>query len=100
MRKIHNLYQAIGILCKVYIDVSDVKWDSSQKVLSGTSKVVGGETYKLVIATNGYTTVSSTAQNAETEIIKGANPKIVELVINRAENGTVDWSISFKKDKK
>ena len=78
-----------------YTDVSSIKWDASGKVLSGTSRVVGGETYKLVIATNGYRPVSCKTENAKGETTKGADANLIVLAIDKTENGTVKWSVVF-----
>ena len=67
--------------------------------LTGTSKVVGGETYKLVIATNGLKPASCSAQGAKAEIkvINNEADGIAVLSIDRTENGTVDWSVSLPR---
>ncbi|MCX6877933.1 MAG: hypothetical protein NTW21_29580 [Verrucomicrobia bacterium] len=65
--------------------------------LSGTSKVVGGETYKLVIATNGLKPVGGSAQGAKAEVRMNApeTAGIAVLGIDQADNGTVDWAVTF-----
>lgn len=80
-----------------YVDVLKTDWDRAAKRLSGASKVVGGETYKLVIATNGRKPVSCSAPGARAEIamVNGEAGAIAVLSIDRAENATVDWSVSF-----
>lgn len=78
-----------------YVDVSDIKWDGLAKVLKGTSKVVGGETYKLAIATNGYKAISCNAADANFKLINNAETNLIILAIEKPENGTIKWSISF-----
>ncbi len=78
-----------------YIDLSNVTWDAAGKVLKGTSKVIGGETTKLVIAVNGFKAVSSKAADAKAELIKGDVAGLIVLALGKAENGTVEWSITF-----
>ena len=51
-----------------YVDVLKTDWNPATRKLTGTSKVVGGETYKLVIATNGRKPASCFAQGAKAEI--------------------------------
>ena len=79
-----------------FTDVSGIKWDASAKVLIGTSQVVGGETYKLVIAVNGYLPVFCKAENAKGEMIKNADSNLFVLAIDNPYNGAIEWSISFK----
>jgi hypothetical protein len=78
-----------------YIDLSNVTWDAAGKVLKGTSKVIGGETTKLVIAVNGFKAVSSKAADAKAELIKGDVAGLIVLAIDKKENGMVEWSIAF-----
>jgi hypothetical protein len=82
-----------------YVDVLKTAWNPSTRTLSGTSKVVGGETYKLVIATNGLSPVGCSAEGAKAEI--KMNPPetagIGVLSIDKADNGSVDWSVSFQR---
>ena len=82
-----------------YVDVVKTDWDPATRTLTGTSKVVGGDTYKLVIAANGHKPASCSAQGATAEIkvINAEAGGIAVLSIDRAENGTVDWSVSFTK---
>lgn len=37
-----------------YVDLKDVSWDPRTRQIKGSAQVVGGETYKIVFATNGY----------------------------------------------
>ncbi len=78
-----------------YTDVSNVKWDAAGKVLTGTSKAVGGETYKLVIATNGYKAVSCKVADAKVKLIKGDDANFIVLAIDKPKNGTIEWRIVF-----
>lgn len=78
-----------------YVDVANIEWDAAERVLKGTSKVVGGETYKLVIAINGFKAVSCKASDAKVELIKSADADLIVLGIGKAENGTIEWSIAF-----
>ncbi|MFZ4708113.1 MAG: hypothetical protein ACOYMF_19070, partial [Bacteroidales bacterium] len=44
-------------------------WNSSAAILTGKSKVVGGETYKVMIALNSYHPLTSKAKNAKVKIV-------------------------------
>jgi hypothetical protein len=40
-------------LLQGWVDLADVKWDAQKKSLQGTAKVIGGESFRIVIAGNG-----------------------------------------------
>ena len=73
-------------------------WNENKKVLTGKSKVIGGEEYKVVIALNGYKSVKCSAQNARATIkmIDGENDLAV-LSVQTDQNSDVEWNISFRK---
>lgn len=80
-----------------FVDVLQTDWHPFRKKLTGTSKVVGGETYKLVIATNGRQPVSCAASGAKADVkvLDPAANGMAVLSIDKDGNGTVDWSVSF-----
>ena len=80
-----------------YVDVLKTAWNPATRTLSGSSKVVGGETYKLVIATNGLKPAACAAQGAKAEVKLNApeSAGIAVLSIDQAANGTVDWTVTF-----
>ena len=80
-----------------YVDVLKTAWNPATRTLSGTSKVVGGETYKLVIATNGLQPSGCDAEGAKAEFKLNApdTAGIAVLSIDKADNGSVNWSVSF-----
>lgn len=81
-----------------YVDVLQTGWNPSARTLTGASKVVGGETCKLVIATNGHRPVSCSAPGAKAEIRMDGEQKargIAVLSLDQAGNGTVAWSVLF-----
>jgi hypothetical protein len=82
-----------------YVDVLKTEWDPTAQKLTGASKVVGGETYKLVIAMNGYKSLSCGVLDAKAEIQQSGNDAdgIAVLSIDRPENGITEWSVTFQK---
>jgi hypothetical protein len=73
-------------------------WQAGRNILTGTSKVVGGEVYKVVIALNGYRPVSVSAKDARAEIeIRGADMALAVLSLSSKINREVEWKIAFKK---
>ena len=70
------------------------EWHAGKKELAGTSKVVGGETYKIVIALNGYRPKSGSAGNAKTAIEILDNGLAI-LSLKSETNQDVRWKIVF-----
>lgn len=73
-------------------------WDGLKGILSGRSRVIGGEEYRVVIATNGYKPVKCRAGNAKAEIkpIKNQDDLLI-LSIMADHNSEVDWGVTFRK---
>ncbi len=80
-----------------YVDVLKTDWNPNARKLTGTSKVVGGETYKRVIATNGCKPTSGFAEGAqaETNVTDLEAGSIAVLSIDEKENATLDGPVSF-----
>ncbi len=68
------------------------------KELAGTSKVIGGETYKVVIAANGYKIKQCSAGKAQCgiKLIEKEND-IYELGIKSNTSADLDWKVVFTK---
>ncbi len=82
-----------------YVDMIKTRWIASKRQLVGTSKVIGDETYKVTIATNGCRPKSATASGAHCELrLLGNKDGLIELSINRPENGVVEWVVTFTPD--
>ena len=95
------------------VDLLGSEWDAGRRQLRGVSTVVGGEPYRLIIATNGYkprdASVDGTidqsvatarlgpAKEATTIHLKPHDTEngIVEASIIRPGNGPVAWMVSF-----
>ena len=70
--------------------------ESLKKELSGISNVVGGETYKVVLATNGYKPETCTAFGGTCKIESfDAQNGMAVISIERKENGAVNWAVGF-----
>jgi len=81
-----------------YLDLLEKpRWIGDRKILTGTSKVIGGEDYRVVIACNGLTTVAASAGNAAATIkpLPGTDGLTV-LAISSKDNADVKWEIQFK----
>ena len=82
-------------LMQGYLDLAKFPaWDAKRLELSGAAKVVGGETYKVVIALNGYK-VGKAPAGCKVEALEGG--KLAVLSLDRAANETVEWVMGFTK---
>jgi hypothetical protein len=81
-----------------YVDMPRCEWDGNKRELRGTSKVVGGETYKVIIALSGWKPKAANATGAKS-IIRVIDEKtgLAELSLDRPQNGDTDWTITFDK---
>ncbi len=73
-------------------------WDENKKILTGKSKVIGGEEYKVVIALNGYKTASCSAGKASAKVERVDKEKdLAVLSILSGKNNDVEWKVTFRK---
>jgi hypothetical protein len=82
-----------------YVDVLQTQWRPATRTLTGTSKVVGGETYKLVIATNGRQPAACSAPGATAaiQVTSSQAGGLAVLSLDVKENVTLDWTVSFQR---
>ncbi len=80
-----------------WVDLSEVKWDAAGKKLSGVAKVIGGEPFRIVLATNGHKPARARVADAEVRLAKHpAGDGFTTLVIQRKETGDTRWSVEFE----
>jgi hypothetical protein len=85
-------------LMQGYLDMAKAPvWNAKKRVLAGASKVVGGETYEIVLALNGYHPARATVRNASArvEAIR-ENAGLASLKLDTAESAIVEWQITFE----
>lgn len=80
-----------------YVDMpTKPVWDGEKLVLSGTSSVIQGESYSIVIALNAYSVENVIVQNADCEFeVFGSDNQLLRLNIVSSENQDVKWEIKF-----
>ena len=80
-----------------YLDMLSMEWDEKRQVLTGVSKVIGEDPYVVSLALNGYSPkkIKCKDRGAQAQL---STPKegIIELSLEKQENGTVEWSVSFE----
>jgi hypothetical protein len=79
-----------------YLDIVRVDWDEDHRMLSGASKIVGGDPYNIIIALNGYIPGAITSKDKETNTFSSLlDDGLIQLTLERSKNGTVEWSVFF-----
>jgi len=78
-----------------WVDLSNIQWNSSGHYLSGVASVIGGEPFKIVVAGNGLAASKATASGGRVKLYKNRADGLVEIILERADNGEVSWNINF-----
>jgi len=72
-------------------------WNSTKKTLSGSSKVIGGETYEIVIALNGFRATSTSASDGTIRLDPfPTDENLALLKIDFTKNATIEWKLICK----
>lgn len=80
------------------LDLVRCDWDGKDNTLRGTSKLVAGEPYTIVIAANGYRPKQVSAVESETALHPRADSAdLLELRLLNSVGGEVNWQISFER---
>jgi len=82
-----------------YLDLVNLpQWNPGQLELTGSSKVVGGEVYRVILALNGYRFLSAQADRGTAKIEPlPADVRLAALSINSPENAEIRWKVSFAR---
>ena len=79
-----------------YLDLISVEWDKDRNILTGISKIIGGDPYTISLALNGHQLRAISCKDQETRtVLSNLKDGLIQLTLNRSKNGTVEWSISF-----
>ena len=80
-----------------YVDfVRAPVWDAKRGSLSGASKVIGGEPYRIILAGNGRHAVSCSAKDAAAGIRPVGSEGLWELTVSAGVTRDVEWAVEFK----
>ena len=78
------------------IDLQDVKWDAEGRVLSGVSKVVGGEAYSLIVTGGpGNMPPAQYSNHTSTAEVEGLEGGLYRLTYHPEEDGALSWSVAY-----
>jgi hypothetical protein len=79
-----------------WVDLAEVKWDTTSRKLSGMAQVIGGEPFHITLAGNGSKPLRAAAGDAQARLVNhSAGTGFAQLVIERKTTGTVPWSVEF-----
>lgn len=80
-----------------YEDLKKLNWSKVGKIYSGTAAIIGGEAYKVIIATNGFTPLScKTASGTCSWVYWDKAAGLIELTISNDTNKDIAWTVTFK----
>jgi hypothetical protein len=82
-----------------YLDLQREEWDAKRQVLTGVSKIVGGDPYTVTLALNGHTLGKLDCANKQVQThLSPPKDGVVEFSLTGPENATVEWSVSFEPE--
>ena len=86
-------------LMQGYLDLARYPaWDKAAGSLHGAARVVGGETYEVVIALNGYQPLKATTRTGHVRVVPPPNGEdLAFLRIEAPENGVVEWALRCER---
>jgi hypothetical protein len=58
--------------------------------------VIGGEPFKIVVAGNGSAVTKATALGGRAKLNKHFTDGLVQIILERPDNGEVSWQLSFE----
>lgn len=97
LRKAQSNPQVISTdrhLLQGWVDLENVTWDAAAKTLKGTAKVIGGDPFKITIASNGLTAKVGKATGASAETSK--NGELDTLTLKSDTSGDVAWEVGYQ----
>ncbi|MDZ8120001.1 hypothetical protein [Pontiella agarivorans] len=83
-------------LLQGWVDLKNVQWDSTTKVLSGTAHVIGGEPFRIVVADNGGNVSEATAKGGDVERLPHAVAGLTSLTLTASVNSDVEWALNYR----
>jgi hypothetical protein len=79
-----------------WVDLTDIRWDSASKTLSGTAHVIGGDPFKISIAHNGAKPLKAQATGGDAKLEAHAAPGLGALVLTAKQNTDVKWTLRYE----
>ncbi|HKK19411.1 MAG TPA: hypothetical protein VJ952_12095, partial [Opitutales bacterium] len=81
-------------LLQGWVDLENVGWDAATKTLKGTAKMIGGETFRIVLAGNGTKLNEISVDRGQAKLEPHpASDDLHVLTIDASETTDVRWSV-------
>jgi hypothetical protein len=79
-----------------YVDMPRLPvWNAKTRTLEGASTIIGGESYEIVIALNGFNPVKASATSGKIRVDPFSDDENLALLrIDAVENATIQWSLA------
>jgi hypothetical protein len=79
-----------------YTDMVKIEWLPGRHILRGISRITGGDSYRVTIATNGYTVRSAHVDDPSTRVkLDSSDNGLSRLILERDGNALVEWTVKF-----
>ncbi len=79
------------------LDLSDVVWNREQLILSGTSKLIAHDPYRVSLALNGFQQQELTCNQDDVEAkLLTRDDGLFDFTLLSPENATVKWNVHFE----
>jgi hypothetical protein len=79
-----------------WVDLTDIRWDSASKTLSGTAHIIGGDPFKISIAHNGAKPLEAQASGGDAKLEPHAAPGLGALVLTAKQNTDIKWALRYE----
>jgi hypothetical protein len=99
LRKVQPNPQVVSTdrhLLQGWIDLAAVAWDEANRTLVGTARVIGGEPFRIAIATNGAKPAGATATGGTAELAAHPAAGLATLVLTASETTEVKWTVRYE----
>jgi len=79
-----------------YLDLVRTEWLAGRNLLRGISRIAGGDSYEVTIATNGHQARWATVNDPDTKAqLTTVGNGLAKLTLVRAESAIVEWTVGF-----
>ncbi|MBM4025112.1 MAG: hypothetical protein FJ280_06830 [Planctomycetes bacterium] len=79
-----------------YLDLVRTEWLAGRNLLRGISRITGGDSYAVTIATNGHNVRGVTVNDPDTLTeLTTVGHGLVKLTLTKAESAIVQWTVGF-----
>lgn len=79
-----------------WVELTDVRWDTKARTLTGTASVIGGEPFKIVVANNAVKVLKSNAKGGKSELTPHQDAGLTCLTLSANANTDVKWKLQYE----